>query len=248
MRPALAAPIVLAAGSIAAAQSVTLESSVVFDLRWSEYMGNENGVIDPGERALLMIDASFTNQNGVAAFSPPIGSFGSGTVRGIGSGFVDLHGASASGYNTRGTWNVDQSAGFGVNGEWDVTGGQGQGTSANGGADITNMQFGQLVSTPNGINTTNPIISIWTGLWTPESYEPRTVSFTVRGSVAAGASVASVALRLSPTFVASVFVPPSNLFYGLVTIPIVPAPAPLLLIPSAIIIRAPRRRRTESRP
>ena len=44
------------------------------------------------ETALLTMNVSFTNQNTVATFTPGIGTFGSGTIRGFGSGFFDVIG------------------------------------------------------------------------------------------------------------------------------------------------------------
>jgi hypothetical protein len=233
---ALTAVAGLAAG--ASAQSTTSSTNMTFTLHWDD-TGNHNGQLEPGESALLTLDASFTNQNTVGQFQPNIGTFGSGTIRGLGSGFLDLN---SSGGDASGTWNVDQNAGFGVVGDWDVTGGQGNGTSASGGAQLQNVQFGQFAATPSAINTTNPILAVWSGTWTPNNYNARTVTFTPAGAVAAGTAISSVTLRLSASGVASVFVVPANLSFAGVSIPVVPAPSSLALLGLGGLVAGRRRR------
>ena len=226
--------------SIASAQSTTPDAGATFSLRWID-SGNANGILEPGERAVLALDVSFTNQNGIASFAPPIGTFGSGTIRGLGSGFLDFHGAGGA----QGAWNVDQLQGYGISSDWDIAE-LGNGTSANGGADLVNVQFGQFAPTPQAINTTNPIIRVWAGTWTPATYATRTVTFEPRGAAAAGTFVSSVALRLSSTNVWSIFLLPDNLMFGAVTIPIVPAPWSGAALAFALTI--PHRRRSGATP
>ena len=83
----------------ALAQVFTNDSHITFGLTWSEATSSgapvpsPNGVLDPGEFALITVTpVSFTNQFGIANFSPPIGTFTSGTIVGFGSGFFDLVG------------------------------------------------------------------------------------------------------------------------------------------------------------
>jgi hypothetical protein len=229
----LIAAIALAAAS-AHAQSFTSDSTITFSLHWTEHNGNNNGVLEPGESAVVAFDVSFTNQNGIATFSPPIGTFGAGTVRGFGGGFLDLHGHATSGGNARGTWNLDQGFGYGVDPSWQIS--EQYGEVVNGGNDIIGIQFGQFVSTPQSINTTNPVMTIWSGLWTPESYAPRTVTFSPTGAPAAGMSIGSLWLLLTATIAREVFVSPPNLAFDSVAIPIVPAPASALLIAALLPI------------
>jgi hypothetical protein len=221
----------------AAAQSYTSDASVAFSLRWMEHGGNSNGVLEPGEGALLFIDVSFTNQNGVAAFAPNIGTFGSGIVLGLGSGFVDLHGSGGA----QGDWDVERSQGYGVNRNWQIKP-EFNGTSANGGAYLTNIPFGQFVATPQAIVTTNPIVAIWSGIWTPASYTARTVSFVMTGATAVSPmDIASVELELSATAVAAVLVASGNLSFGSVQIPIVPPPATTALLALTALAHRGRR-------
>src|SRR5438874_3586655 len=84
---------------VARAQSFTNNSRIAFPLSWSEAtstgapISNPNGTLEPGEFALITVGpVSFTNQFTVATFSPPIGTFTSGTILGFGSGFFDLTG------------------------------------------------------------------------------------------------------------------------------------------------------------
>src|SRR2546423_9169720 len=93
-----AALAIAAAGlaTAARAQSFTTDSHVIFPLTWMEANSSgtpilPNGILEPGEYALITVSpVSFTNQNGIANFSPAIGTFTSGTILGFGSGFFDL--------------------------------------------------------------------------------------------------------------------------------------------------------------
>lgn len=239
---ALVAVAGLAAGAMA--QTTTTSSAITVSLSFTEVdssgtpVANPNGTVDFGESALISMGVSFTGQNTVGTFQPNIGTFGSGTIRGFGSGFFDLNGTN----NAAGAWNVDQNAGLGASGDWDVTGGQGNGTPANGGANLQNLQFGQFAATPGGINTTNPIDAIWTGIWTPGDYSSRTVNFTTSGAAAAGSSIASVLFRLNSGTAAGAFVTTAGLTHGNLNIPVAPAPSSLALLGLGGLIAGRRRR------
>jgi hypothetical protein len=238
----LAGTSILALASGATGQSFTSDSSITFALRWSEHNGNNNGVLDPGESALLSLDVSFTNQNGLASFTPPLGPFSAGIIRGLGSGYLDFHGSTPA----QGSWNVDPQQGYGVAPDWDTTQ-NGEGTPANGGQDLLRIAFAQFDPTPASIITTNPVIAVWRGLWTPSSYEPRSVTFASARSYAAGPSAGFIALRLSATEVANVAVDPANLMFGSVMIPVVPALPVLPYLPAVVVI-VTRRQRAEPCP
>lgn len=227
----------------AAAQTTTTSSAITVTLSFSEVdtlgfpVASPNGNLEPGEGALIRMGISFTGQNTVGTFQPNIGTFGSGTIRGFGSGFFDLIGT-----NAQGTWLLDQSQGFGVSDDWDVTGGQGNGTPAGGGGTLRNLQMGQFTATAAGINTTNPITAIWSGVWIPSSYTLRLVNFTTTGAGAAGTSIASVLFRLNEATPAGAFVTTANLAQGSVNIPILPAPSGLALLALAGLTAWGRRR------
>lgn len=239
MRTRTAALFLAALAAPALAQSSTSGTMLTWSLSWTESHGNNDGSLDPGESALLHLSISFTNQNTVANFSPPIGTFSSGTIRGLGSGFFDIHGSG----DAHGQWNVDPNGNppRGIRPEWDLAGRDG--TPANSGADLLDIEPGQFPVNAAGINTTNPVIDIWTGSWTPSSFAERYVTFQLAPNPAAGQFVTSVMMKLSNSTAAGIFAPFS---LGSVTIPIsIPAPAAgvCLLCPALGVRRRSRPRR-----
>jgi hypothetical protein len=225
----------LASPAAAVAQIVTTQSSTVtFSLAWHESdangapLPNPNGTLEPGEHALLQLTVSFTNQNTIGAFSPPVGTFTSGTIRGLCAGFFDLLGTGSA----AGSWFLDHA----VDPVWDVVGPPGWGTPTPAGDRLQNIQFGQFPMTPAAIITTNPILNIWHGVWTPTSYVSRTVRFAC-SEPASPAPNSAVLFETSPTTLVSAF---SLTSFGSVSIPVVPVPASLLCL---LPLLAPRRRR-----
>jgi hypothetical protein len=216
----------LAAAGAAHAQSFTLDSTVTFSLRWDELdaayqpVPNPDGVLEPGERALLRLDVGFTNQNTVAQFAPPIGTYGSGTIRGFGVGWLDLIGSNRA----EGDWNVDFAHGFGVNPKFSN---EYNGTPLNSGATLSDIQMLQLL-TAAPVITANPVLNIWTGVWTPREFDQRTVDFRVSTNPKSNGLAGGVFVRLSPTIYVSVWCPFEA---GSVSISLAPAPGvlPLLL-------------------
>jgi hypothetical protein len=219
----------LAAGPVALAQSTTTGSTVTYSLSWDD-TGNHNGEIEPGESALFTMGVSFTGQNSVATFSPPIATFGSGTIRGFGSGFLDLHVTGQTG-----TWNVNSAQGFGVVPEWNLTGGQGNGTQV--GNDLLNLEMGQFVPTPEAIVTTNPIATIWRGLWTPSGFGFTHIDFQIGAAAASGGFHSSVLFRVSSSTLFAAYAPAS---FGHVSI-IIPAPWTLSILAAPFVSRRRRR-------
>jgi hypothetical protein len=231
-RPRIVAALLagLSAGAVVRAQSTTPDSTVAISLTWSEVgadnlpVPNPNGLLEPGERALLRMSESFSNQNTIGHFSPPVGTFSQGTIRGFGTAFLDLYGLGGA----QRSWNVDTLQGFGVNPMWDLA--EGEGTPSLGGALLTDIQFGQFPL--QFIATQNPVPSIWTGVWTPESFGARTVQFGLAGNPAVGRYVTSVILTVNRNFAAVAFCAHE---LGSVSIPVVPAPgaAPALCLATA---------------
>jgi hypothetical protein len=240
----------LAAGlsAPAAAQSFTTDSSITMTMSWREATStggtipNPDGILEPGESALILIDSvSFTNQGGTANFSPPIGTFTSGTILGFGSGFVDINGSGG----TVGTFNINTplanstgTSGFGVRGAWRL------GPPVVGLDGITHIQFGQFPSIPGAATSVNPITNMFRMLWTPDSFAARTIQFQVAPSPIAGSATASVYLDFDHASGASVFVTASNLNLGSVSIPIAPTPPTLALTAAAVAFASRRRRPT----
>jgi hypothetical protein len=250
-------PLLLAAVALstpAAAQSFTSDATVTMTMSWREAdllgnpLPNPDGILEPGEHALILIDSvSFTNQGGTANFSPPIGTFTSGTVLGFGSGFLDIHGSGG----TVGTFNTSAplanstgTSGFGVRGNYRV-----EGPSVNPAMDgIINLQFGQFPANPGGARSENPITNMFRMLWTPTSFAPRTIRFEAAGAVVAGDTFAAVYLDFDHTVGASVYVVPANITLGSVAIPIAPAPPTLALAAAAATLASRRRPQKGARP
>jgi hypothetical protein len=235
------AAVLLAVGMTATslAQTVTQGSTVTFSLAWSDINGTPNHILERGESVLFQLSVSFTNQNTVASFTPPVGSLSSGTIRAFGAGFLDLRGVASA----AGSWDLDPAHGYGVDGVWDLVGPAGYGTPQNSGATLIDIQFGQFSPNPF-FNTTNPIPNIWSGLWTPENYAPRAVSFTLGPGTHSGGFASSVLLRAGTTTAVAAFCPA---ILGSALIPIVPAPGSTAILAAAATLAARRSRRPLAR-
>jgi hypothetical protein len=218
-----------AAATPVAAQSITYDTHVTYSLAWSEHNGNANGILEPGESALITMDVSVANQFGLAMFSPPIGAWTSGTIMGFGFGFLDLHGSGGS----AGTFNYSSplanaagTSGYGLRGGWRVGGNISNGTPNAAGDGMINIQPGYLNHPPGVYNTLNPITNMYRLLWTPNSYADRTVSFALARAAATNPSITgtSVYLDLDGSVGTAIYVANSNISHGSVSIAIVPAP------------------------
>jgi hypothetical protein len=233
-RAVLAGSALLALSGAAAGQASTTAATLSYSLFWED-TGNHNGVLEVGESAHLHLTVTMTP--GVGTLIPFTGGQGgpTGTLRCIGTGFIDLTGAGG----TQGTFNVDTFAGYGVDPTWDLVGPSGYGTPN--GTGLMNIQFGQVPIGNPLLITTNPIINVWNSLWTPTSYSPRTVTFGIATGTAAGGHASQVIIKWGPQF--------GNLQYayslsdfGTLNIPILPAPATLALLGLGGVIAAARRR------
>jgi MYXO-CTERM domain-containing protein len=126
---------------------------------------NPNGMVEPGESALLQLSIDITPGVGSPmTYTTPSG-IGVGTVAGFAADRFDLV-ASAGG---EATWSVlprRQGWALGV-----------AGTPWAGG--VNRVGFGQFVWPGNVANPENPIEAIWQVLWTPASYLPRRVAFHI---------------------------------------------------------------------
>jgi hypothetical protein len=253
MTHALPAAIALSAGvcASAAAQtfSFTSDSTMTISMAWREATStggtipNPDGVLEPGESALIQIsNVSFSNQGGLAHFAPPIGTFSSGTVLGLSFGYLDLDGSG----DTQGVFNNSiplansaGTSGFGVRAAWRLNG---NGTVT--GTGISALQFGQFpVET---ISTANPIPNMFRLLWTPADYSTRSVRFDLNPAVLAGSAFAGVYLDFDGSVGGGVCLTPSNVFLDHVTIDVAPSPPTLTLLLAAPI--AIRRRRPSGAP
>src|SRR5262249_50981908 len=198
-------------GAASAQVPTTQNSTVSFVLSFQD-TGNHNGILEPGESALITMNVSFTGQNTVGSFTPPVGSFSSGTIRGLATGFVDLNGTANNGGNANGNWNVQDA----IDPTWDLIGPTGWGTPAAAGSNLQNIQFGQFPFSPDVINTQNPIDNVWHATWTPASLAVRTVTFTVGDGAASGGLGSAVEVRVGTANVLAAYTPES---YGHLTLP-----------------------------
>jgi hypothetical protein len=199
----------------------TTAATLAYSLAWED-TGNHDSVLEPGESALLRVTTTMTP--GVNTVIPFTGGQGgpTGTLRGIASGFFDLQGQGG----TQGTFNLDPSLGYGVDHTWDLVGPGGSGTPN--GTGLINIQFGQFPPGSMEVITTNPIVNVWSTLWTPTSYTGRTVHFgTADSSFRNGYSWAIIRWGPLNGNIQAVI---SLSSFSTVNIPIVPAPSGLVLM------------------
>ncbi len=217
---------------------------------------NDNGLLEPGEHALILTSISFTGQFTLVQLSP--GNFYQGMILGLAIACIDLRstsGDSAGLYNGGITSppsssvgpnaNSAGTAGYGVRGGWLGGGNVCNGNLvANGFADINPYQF---PPDPSQCNTTNPIGNIERLGWTPSSYAARTVTFGVSAAAGAGFNVLALYLDLNGsvghpgTLGGAGYLPLASIHYGSIDVPVAPAPAglaPLVICGLAM----PRRR------
>jgi hypothetical protein len=234
----------------AAAQSFTTDSSITMTMSWREATStggtvpNPDGILEPGESALILIDSvSFTNQGGTANFSPPISTFTSGIVSAFGNGFVEIEGSGGTQglfNNSAPLANSQGTSGFGVRSPWRMSG---NGTvNATG---IANLQFGFFTETPG---PTNPILNMFRLLWTPADYSPREAQFAINPAPLAGPAFAAVYLDFGNGLGANIYLPSSDVSLGSVSIPISPAPPTLALAAAAATLASRRRPQKGARP
>jgi hypothetical protein len=143
---------------------------------WTEVVANSitpvavpNGVIEPGEAVRIHVAIAFTPEVGspVQYHLPSPG--GVAPVAGFASGEFSLHASGALG----GNWShfIRPSGFHGGNGGFDP------------GGSLIGTSISQFPSPPGPIpQTTNPILNAWTAVWTPPTYQARTVRFTVEAA------------------------------------------------------------------
>jgi hypothetical protein len=233
-------------------------------LSWVEdpaFPNNGNGVLDPGEHALILASLSFTDQYQRISFAPAVGAFASGIITGLGTMYTNITSASAdpTGVYNNGlslgagpNANLTGTSGYGVRGGWRLGGNAANGTPATNG--IINIGPGQLPTDPTGTNVTNPITNLDRLGWAPASYAQRTVTFSVAPAAGAGAQAIGLYVDLDGTTDGTqagysqgtlggvIYIPLSQVTLGSVNIPIAPAPASLALLGLGGLIAGRRRR------
>ncbi len=258
--------------SSASAQFITSPGiTATFSMALTEEASTGNvGTIEPGERAAIRTNLSFTGQYTRVNFSPAIGSFTSGIIVGLGTCFVNVTSSSANVgglYNNGVTIppsssvgpdaNSGGTSGYGVRQFFRVSGDGSNGTQAPNG--FINIQPGQFQSSPSapGVQYTNPITNMDRLQWTPADYSARTVNFAV--SAAAGAGQLCVGLYLdfdgttggapdgsdyaSGNTGGVAYIPLNQISFGNgLNIPLAPAPSSLALLGLGGLIAGRRRR------
>lgn len=234
-----------------ACEHAAAQEHVDFTLSWLEVIAgtntpiaNPNGILEPGEAARLSISV---------AFSPPVGTIttypmppppGIGIVAGFGGMWEDLvaaPGGSPIGA-ARGKWTFIHTApGFALGGS---------GTPTGGGAAVMGIGAGQFILPGGTPNPANPIPNIWTGVWTPDSFEPRATKWLLHSTNSNKHLRPWFPHETRPYLLLQYGMDPGGNFqyvakfvpgtYGSTTIPIIPAPASLLAV-SALFLQRRRR-------
>jgi hypothetical protein len=226
-------------GLPAAANAQQIQATISYQLTFSEVLagtttpGNGNGVIEPGEAAHLRLTAHMTPAVGTTVPIDPtmFPGWTAGTLRGIMSIFLDLHGSN----DAQGDWSHLR-----IDPVWDLLAGAGNGTPFAGGTQLRNIQAGQFPYSVGIIMTTNPLVDVWQGVWTPQAYDPRMVVFeTVNGNANPTPFAGSALVRTGGvTFLPGTV---SNGFTS-IQIPIIPAPstATAVLLGCLLVVRRRR--------
>ena len=255
-RSILALTAVAGLATAANAQFITTAGiSAQLTLSWVEdpaFAHNDNGVLETGERALILMNAAFTANNPDVSFNPPIGTFTHGTVLGLASCYLDLRSAAGdatgaynggvtapTGTSTGPNAGNTGTSGYGVRGLWRLGGAVANGTPASNG--FQNIGPGQLPPDPSSANTTNPISNLERLGWAPASYSTRTQTFAV--SPAGGtAQAVGLYMDLDGVLGGAAYLQNTAVTFGSVNIPIAPAPGSLALLGLGGLVLARRRR------
>jgi hypothetical protein len=227
--------------SPASAQFITTPGITVnLSLTWQEdpaFPHNDNGVLEPGEHALLLMSESFTGQETRVTISPPIGLYSFGDLKGFGGAGFDLLSDSVdpSGYYNGGITNPPSTS-VGPNSNASGTSGYGVRSGFRLGVNAANgqpgpngfigIEPGQFPSgEPTNITTLNPITNLERLGWSPASYSPRTVNFSVRPNPQWGNQAVALYLFFDGVTTGGwAYVPLTSVAFGSVDIPIAPAP------------------------
>jgi hypothetical protein len=192
------------------------------------------------------------------SFSPAVGQpLGTGLAAGLASIFFDLQaGAAAAGSwaftgNFNGTPAID---GPGSNMNWasygrrlDSVGGWALASEGSGASDgsLRSAQAGQFPSGPP-VNAFNPVREIWRGVYTPDSYLPRMVTFTSQKPMAGTTTSGIQLFTLDGSTLGSYPLPIGSITWGSVQIPVVPAPPTFALLGMTALAAVRRRRQAAS--
>jgi hypothetical protein len=240
MKPGATLALLTLAGfpAIAAAQEYITYSWTCFEVEanTSTPVAGSNGLVEPGEGVRLALTATVTPGIGSVVTYVPPPQPGVGTLAGLGSIFFDLLGTNADG----GAWTVIRRNPGGIN--W----GLGPAGTGQPSGDLVSAGAGQFVLPGATVNSTNPVVNIWIGTWTPASYAPRTASFQSAAAAAAGGNHSSILIQYGndpnpqKPLVVGRFI--DGIFGNSGPISIVPAPAGAAVVFLGALAAARRRR------
>lgn len=213
---------------------------------WQTYSVGGNGQVDPGEGVRFLLRLNF---------DPPVGtpvtwaqtlwpnSSGSGLVHAFWNGAMDLRGDSGAA-TAAGTWS-DNTTTYHTNlrrrtiAPFTAAGTVGWGATGEGGARITNIQPAQFGLIP--LNPANNAL-FWQGLWIPNSYSARTVTWAlIEDSVGIDSAMMAFEDPNAPDPTIPVALR-ANYNFGSLGIQIVPSPSSLALLGLGALVAARRRR------
>jgi hypothetical protein len=221
----------LCASAARAQELVTFHWSFQEVLAGTTTPGLQTGAVRPGEGARIFLSVSFMPAVGtLVSYTPPPGT-GLGEVGGLAGVFFDL----VSGPGAQGTWsNLSRRGGWttGLGGTITLEG-------------VINASAGQFPLPGQVANPANPVQNLWSVVWTPADYTPRTAYFTPRIASAAqpGQTGGSLYINFNyqieePSYISKA-VPTA---FGSLQIPVVPAPAGVFLLAAAAPMLLRRRR------
>jgi hypothetical protein len=191
-----------------------------------------NGILEPGEAALISLSASFTPPVGSVLPTLPPGG-GVYSVHALANMMIDVLGFGEA----SGTWTGLQLKpgweAFPL--PWPASGAP----SSTGHSVYTIIPYQLAV----GADTSNPVENVWQGIWRPAQYSPRTVGFRTWPMGANGFEVASSLWIHDSSPPESYGRAPAWTNIGQVSFPIVPAPGSGALLAAAVVVLHVRRRR-----
>lgn len=238
-RPALILALAAVAAPAAAQESITYTLNFVEVIAGSPAPGTPvpfpNGVLEPGEAARIQLSVTINPGIGSTTTYTPPPPPGAGTIAGLGSVFFDLVGFGDQ--NGAGTWaGLARASGWALGGA---------GTPSALGDRVTACQAGQFVLPGATANSSNPVVNIWRGIWTPQSYNGN-YWFTAFPAAAGGANHSSILVQYgvdpdgNPQYVGKYVAAQFNTIQVLV----IPTPATVAALAPIPFLLARRRRKT----
>jgi hypothetical protein len=268
-RLALILAVTGAAATMAVAQGPQTQGSATWNLQYfavtpqgpaatpfsAVSISGPGGQISEGQGVLFRLSFSLSctpggvDGNGVPVGSPLtwapsilVGSSGAGGLGGLWGGDIDIVG---SGTDVNGTWSANLPA-FHADvrrrtlAPYTAAGAIGFGTATS--SSVTDIQPAQFGAIAASLDHGNNLV-VWTGMWVPNSYAERTVTFTPQlGSLGLETQVYAIDNLNEFGFELPIALRVTTNFGAALQVPIVPAPSSLALLGLGGLIAARRRR------